>query len=224
MPALFVVYGYSCRYLGISVIADVVNYVRQAVTMKTTSSGVISATLNKILPLSIFLEKRGLRSIISQLVSRLIKVYQRYLSPYKGFSCAHRAVHGGPSCSAYFSESVVTHGVASAIPLFRQRLGDCRQAYYALKTSASKQSLNEPNIGRIDSSDERSKGKAKRDSRHLSQPIDWCSGSYCDCGVIDIPNWGPCDTNSNGACDAGDCSGSDLFCDGCDVGSGDCNW
>jgi putative component of membrane protein insertase Oxa1/YidC/SpoIIIJ protein YidD len=29
----------------------------------------------------------------------LIGLYQRYLSPCKGFRCAHAAWHGGPSCS-----------------------------------------------------------------------------------------------------------------------------
>lgn len=30
-----------------------------------------------------------------------IWVYQNFISPYKGFSCAHRVVHGGDGCSGF---------------------------------------------------------------------------------------------------------------------------
>ena len=34
---------------------------------------------------------------------RAIGWYQRWISPWKGFSCPHRAVHGGASCSGHIA-------------------------------------------------------------------------------------------------------------------------
>jgi len=40
-------------------------------------------------------------TVLDAFVSMLISLYQRYVSPYKGFRCAHRVLHGGDSCSEY---------------------------------------------------------------------------------------------------------------------------
>ena len=36
----------------------------------------------------------------------LIRAYQRWVSPYKGFACAHRVHRGGPSCSVVGAQVV----------------------------------------------------------------------------------------------------------------------
>jgi putative component of membrane protein insertase Oxa1/YidC/SpoIIIJ protein YidD len=57
-----------------------------------------------------------------------VRGYQRYVSPHKGYCCAHRALHGGPSCSEYFRQAVRRHGSLRAVPLLKQRFAECRNA------------------------------------------------------------------------------------------------
>lgn len=63
----------------------------------------------------------------------LIVFYQRFMSPYKGFSCAHRVVNNGMSCSEAVRLIVAEHGVISGIPLMRQRFRSCHLAYRSLQ-------------------------------------------------------------------------------------------
>lgn len=61
-----------------------------------------------------------------------IVLYQRFISPRKGFVCAHRVLHGGMSCSAFAAEAISDHGVISGIRSLRERFEMCRQAYLIL--------------------------------------------------------------------------------------------
>ncbi|WP_071516145.1 membrane protein insertion efficiency factor YidD [Geitlerinema sp. PCC 9228] len=70
----------------------------------------------------------GLASSLDKLAIALVSLYQRYLSPYKGFRCAHKTLYGGTSCSQYFQTVVREKGLVAAIPKFQQRLLDCKQA------------------------------------------------------------------------------------------------
>lgn len=55
-----------------------------------------------------------------------ITLYQRWLSPHKGFRCAHAAFYGGASCSAAIARIIEQDGLNSlAIPA---RFAACRQA------------------------------------------------------------------------------------------------
>jgi len=66
-----------------------------------------------------------------------IGVYQQYVSPYKGFRCAHHALTGKDSCSQFAKRLVLRHGV---IALWRAMPGQfkrCRQAYLAVLAMAS---------------------------------------------------------------------------------------
>ena len=51
--------------------------------------------------------------------------YQRYVSPYKGYRCAHRALTGGPSCSAFAIRAIRLHGVLRGLALLRKRFEAC---------------------------------------------------------------------------------------------------
>jgi putative component of membrane protein insertase Oxa1/YidC/SpoIIIJ protein YidD len=57
-----------------------------------------------------------------------ITIYQRYLSPYKGFCCAHRVLHGGPSCSEYARQTILACGWRRSLATVRDRLRACRGA------------------------------------------------------------------------------------------------
>lgn len=54
-----------------------------------------------------------------------IRLYQRYLSPYKGFSCAYRVHTGHASCSALGYRAVRRHGIFRGLGLLNERTYRC---------------------------------------------------------------------------------------------------
>lgn len=58
-----------------------------------------------------------------------IRVYQRYVSPYKGICCAYREHTGRASCSALGYRAVRRHGVFAGLALIRQRTHRCGVAH-----------------------------------------------------------------------------------------------
>ncbi len=58
-----------------------------------------------------------------------INFYQRFLSPYKGFSCAHRIIRGGLSCSEFAKRRIQEKGLFMSLADIRGRLRDCRMTY-----------------------------------------------------------------------------------------------
>jgi putative component of membrane protein insertase Oxa1/YidC/SpoIIIJ protein YidD len=54
--------------------------------------------------------------------------YQRFVSPYKGYSCAHGVFHGGLSCSEYGKQVIDQEGVLAGLVLLQQRFRDCSRA------------------------------------------------------------------------------------------------
>lgn len=61
-------------------------------------------------------------------VDRLIRGYQRRISPHKGFSCAYRVAHGGASCSEAVRQAVVRRGVLRGVRPSVVQLLACYQA------------------------------------------------------------------------------------------------
>jgi uncharacterized protein len=51
--------------------------------------------------------------------------YQRFISPYKGYSCAHRVYKGGQGCSAYGYRAIARHGARKGLALLHRRLRAC---------------------------------------------------------------------------------------------------
>ena len=74
----------------------------------------------------------------------MITIYQRWVSPYKGYRCAHAVLHGGPGCSGFAKRAIRENGLWRAIALTRQRFRDCRAAMLAM---AAQQ--NDPTNGDI---------------------------------------------------------------------------
>ncbi len=63
-----------------------------------------------------------------------IRLYQRYVSPYKGFCCAYRAHNGRASCSALGARVIRRHGLLAGGVLLRRRLrrcGDLHRQFHA---------------------------------------------------------------------------------------------
>jgi putative component of membrane protein insertase Oxa1/YidC/SpoIIIJ protein YidD len=57
-----------------------------------------------------------------------IKAYQKFISPYKGYRCAHAQVHGGLSCSSYALAAIDENGVSRGLMLLAGRFKECASA------------------------------------------------------------------------------------------------
>ena len=57
-----------------------------------------------------------------------IKGYRKYLSPIKGYRCAHARVSGGPSCSAAALAAFHAHPFSEAIAETQLQFDRCRDA------------------------------------------------------------------------------------------------
>ena len=64
----------------------------------------------------------------------LIGVYQRRLSPLKGFTCAHLVLHGGVSCSQAVKLAIAEGGLLAGWRAVRARAAACRAAMIALQS------------------------------------------------------------------------------------------
>ncbi len=71
-----------------------------------------------------------------------ISGYQKFLSPHKGFSCAHRVLYGCDSCSQYFKRVIAEEGIMTAIANAKGRFQECRDANEILKKRKEKCSAN----------------------------------------------------------------------------------
>lgn len=65
----------------------------------------------------------------------MIRMYQERLSPRKGWGCAYRVAHGGPSCSAAVRETVARRGVLGGALPTAVRFAACYQAAQLLATT-----------------------------------------------------------------------------------------
>ncbi len=75
---------------------------------------------------------RSLDPTRGQLMVALIRGYQRYLSPYKGYACANRVKFGGASCSEYGREGFASEGWQAGLAKLRARFRDCHAASRSL--------------------------------------------------------------------------------------------
>jgi uncharacterized protein len=58
-------------------------------------------------------------------------MYQRYVSPYKGYICAFRVHTGRCSCSEFARRVVLKHGIMKMMTLLPRRFGRCQDSYLA---------------------------------------------------------------------------------------------
>jgi putative component of membrane protein insertase Oxa1/YidC/SpoIIIJ protein YidD len=71
--------------------------------------------------------------VIGGVAVTAISGYQRFISPHKGFSCAHRVLYGCESCSQYFKRVIAEEGLMIAIGNAQGRFQECREANNILK-------------------------------------------------------------------------------------------
>ncbi|KDM92841.1 membrane protein insertion efficiency factor YidD [Photobacterium galatheae] len=69
---------------------------------------------------------------------RSIRWYQKYVSPYKGYRCAHAAFHGGQSCSQATIEILQTATLTECPAAVLERFSACWAASIQLNQSKRK--------------------------------------------------------------------------------------
>ncbi|HEY9726224.1 MAG TPA: membrane protein insertion efficiency factor YidD [Chroococcales cyanobacterium] len=183
--------------------------------------------------------------------SALITSYQKHISPKKGFSCAHRVLHGGESCSGYIKRTILEQGLMRAIPLSRRRFRACKAASQVLNTrrTAWQRMQVEDDGNENADSDEQSQASKKIANGNFrnsstSNPgarNSFCSDTSCldtpcsDCDCTGLTDCGTlsCDGVSTiPDCSAIDCSGTDcsahdcsaIDCSGADCSAFDCSF
>lgn len=132
-----------------------------------------------------------------------IALYQRFISPYKGFRCAHAAYYSGPSCSSAVKTIIAENGLRRGKPLIQARFAQCRHAYALILAEQNEKQGGNKKKRRI---------KRKRKDKDQS---DWCYSDYCSfpCDLAALiprscgrrggkDGGGSCDTNP---CDSGPC-------------------
>jgi uncharacterized protein len=68
-------------------------------------------------------------SIAASSAISLIELYQRYISPRKGYVCACRVLHGGSGCSGFAKQAISELGISGGIRALKRRFEQCRCAY-----------------------------------------------------------------------------------------------
>jgi len=74
---------------------------------------------------------------MSRLSIIAINIYQKYVSPHKGYRCAHHVLHDGGTCSQWMKSSIYEHGLMASVIPFRNRLHECRMASIKLNNEDS---------------------------------------------------------------------------------------
>jgi putative component of membrane protein insertase Oxa1/YidC/SpoIIIJ protein YidD len=141
--------------------------------------------------------------------------YQRYISPHKGFICAHRVLYGGESCSQYIKRVIAQEGLNVAFRKSRARFKACKQANLILRSQAEEL---EPPEETQENQDIENKKKNKPTAQYAcseNSSATNCAGdaiqASCDCADV---------ANIISDCSQADCIGFD--CSGLDCGFLDC--
>ena len=132
----------------------------------------------------------------SSLAAWAIEAYQRFISPYKGFRCAHRAVHGRDSCSQFAKRVALKRGLLALFPLLRRRFTECGVAAQVL--------------------DYETREKQRRPVPQRQEPASWCELNPCD--VLECVPTDGC----NGVGSAIDVASATDCAGGADCVSADC--
>ena len=166
-------------------------------------------------------------SAIRQVATASISGYQRYISPHKGFSCAHRLLYGSESCSQFVKRTISQYGLIDGIKASRRRFQACKAANQILRAKLYQVQSSEPE------SEEDAETSKKRKPNPSVTPINdtdcllcgdcFNASTECGSGISDLV------TFDCASCELPDCGsalhcGSGLDCSGLDCASGfDCS-
>ncbi len=150
----------------------------------------------------------------SSLLARALEAYQQFISPYKGFRCAHRAVHGRDSCSQFAKRVALKRGLLALFPLLRRRFTECSVAAQVLdyetretKRKSAQQRQEPASSGDASPCDAADCIQIPTDGCGNVTPTDGC-GSAVD--ATSAP--ADCAGGAGGAdCASADCASCDVF-------------
>ena len=163
----------------------------------------------------------------------IVRGYQLYISPHKGFSCAYKKLYSGEqSCSSYFYTCVESYDFSTASVFLQQRFKECNQANEVLKgqvdqkekPKSKKQSKknnsscccsSEANQQKKPNHRKRTSKKKNRENIDPEDIYDCCSFDY-------FPIYGFGDSNF-ATSESGNCCGNTSDCSSCDTGGCDTN-
>ena len=80
--------------------------------------------------------------IANNIFIKFVVLYQQYISPHKGYCCAHSALHGKESCSSWAIRILKKQRVSLLLPLMKRRFQACNQAHEKLKKEESETNKN----------------------------------------------------------------------------------
>ncbi|PSB02408.1 membrane protein insertion efficiency factor YidD [Merismopedia glauca] len=153
-----------------------------------------------------------------QMALASISGYQRYLSPHKGFKCAHRVLNGGKSCSEYVKQVITQEGLIAAIPASRQRFAACHAANQILQARVMRSQVEEEETRKR----RNSSASCSNNPYDRSCLVSDCIPTSYDCNAVDCGSGLDCAIPDCGDCASGlDCG--TLDCGGLDCGSADCS-
>jgi len=137
-----------------------------------------------------------------------IRGYQRWISPYKGYVCAHRVLHRRLSCSEFARREILTKGIRRAWSGMLEQFRECRDAASFLRTRRRETlAMSATHVGGatrlLRHSDEGgvSHGLRARLTANSESAVEQCGSSFADACV------------SEGAGAGLDCLG-ELICQG----------
>ncbi len=102
-----------------------------------------------------------------------IRLYQRLISPHKGFRCAYRGYTGHAGCSALGYRAIRRFGVIGGVKVLRSRLNKCGVAYRRYRPAPTFMPAGQGGFLDCD----------------CGGGPDSCDANPCDCNPCDI-DWG----------------------------------
>ena len=70
---------------------------------------------------------------LNKAAAYLITLYQKFISPHKGFRCAASAYYGSASCSQTVKQIILQDGIVSGLARIRQQFNLCSVAARSIK-------------------------------------------------------------------------------------------
>ncbi|RSZ47622.1 MULTISPECIES: membrane protein insertion efficiency factor YidD [unclassified Variovorax] len=70
--------------------------------------------------------------------------YQRFISPYKGFGCAHRVQTGRASCSQFAKRAIARLGMVTGLLLTMRRFEACAESARILSSTQAQPAATPP--------------------------------------------------------------------------------
>jgi putative component of membrane protein insertase Oxa1/YidC/SpoIIIJ protein YidD len=124
---------------------------------------------------------------VKYLVILLIVIYQKFISPFKGFRCAYAVLHGGDSCSEAVKKIVRDKGPFGGRRDIRARFQACKEANETLiRNGQRRRGQNDcdecPDCDCTDACPSRKSDACERMSCDLPElPCDGPCDGPCDC-------------------------------------------